>query len=73
MHKILILLVGLAFLFGCSQVGGQVANEVGACVDNCQDLCSLAKNNSLDLDGFDEIKLTKKSGSVSVYCSCACN
>lgn len=73
MYKILIVLAGFVLLFGCAQVGGQVTNEMGICVDNCQSLCSLAKNNSLDLDGFDEIKLTKKSGSVSLYCSCTCN
>lgn len=72
MHKILIIIVGFVFLFGCAEIGEKAANEIGTCLDKCQSLCSLAKNSSLDLDGFQSVKLTKQAGGVSVSCSCTC-
>jgi hypothetical protein len=68
---IFILLFSALSIVGCTAVK-QAGNELGVCMDKCTSLCSVLKNNSLDMGGYNNIQLSKVSGSMTVSCSCPC-
>lgn len=72
MAKIIILLiVVLALLLaGCSQ---QTANDLGVCFEKCGGICSTLKKENYSLSGFNQIKLEKQTGNLTVSCSCPCD
>ncbi|MDD5339752.1 MAG: hypothetical protein PHV13_00710 [Candidatus ainarchaeum sp.] len=71
MRVLLLLVAVLLLLAGCAQIAQSALGELGTCMGKCQQLCGLAKNNSMDLGGYD-VGLSKSSGGMKVSCSCMC-
>jgi len=65
-------LVGFLVLSGCTQVAEQAAGELNTCLKICQDVCSAVKSSNVSLDGYNQIGLEKKEGSLTITCGCLC-
>jgi hypothetical protein len=79
MRTILLLSVGLLLFSGCCQVGEGLFEELGTCMEKCDEVCDAVEASDIDLEGY-QIGLTKEgTGQVggatttsSVSCQCLC-
>ncbi|MFH1256456.1 MAG: hypothetical protein V1494_04130 [Candidatus Diapherotrites archaeon] len=59
-----------ALLFtGCVE---QAVNELGTCMETCGKICEAAKENDINMQGYNNIGLIKQIGGTKIECSCPC-
>jgi len=69
----LIAIAGLMLLSGCTQIAENAGNQLETCAKKCNEICGVLVNSSVDLEGYDQIQIEKKEGSLTVYCGCTCS
>ncbi len=72
MRNLVLAVAGMVLLVGCTQIVEKAGGDIQMCMQKCSDLCELAKDSNMSMEGFNSIGLTKQSGSVKVSCSCPC-